>query len=558
MVSKLRKVLIIGMDGATFDILGPLMDEGWLPNLAKLRANGVWGKLRTTIPPVSASAWVSFATGKNPGKHGLFDFVFPRPDGYEVCVANVTYRSGRAFWEYISDAGGQVGLVNVPITYPPASRPVNGFVASCFLAPNFDSPWTYPDGLKYELRDAVGEFPLIMSEAQRSGDVLKFIQEMRDFDLGRVKHVLYLMKNKTWDLFAFVFSSTDTLQHELWHLLDPGHPRHDAQQASRYHEAIWGFYADIDHALGQLIDAAGEDALILIMSDHGAGPFQYFFHVNNWLHSLGLLRWKRNPVSMAKYTLYRLGFTPVNVLKMVTFLRLSRLRKNVKRGRGVKMLKRVFLSFNDVDWSHTAAFAVGNFGQIYINLAGKRTQGIVRSGAEYEALRDRIIREALALRDPETGEAVIQYAYRKEEIYYGESLVHAPDIILHTDRSKYVSFGHADFGSNRILEPSFGQTGHHQMDGILMICGEQIQRGKKIEGAQIIDLAPTLLYAMGLPVPSDMDGRVLSEAFASEYMSANPVRYEEVGCTKRPESEDYSEEDEERVMQRLRDLGYVS
>jgi len=551
-----RKVMIIGLDGATWDVLRPWVAEGTLPTLGRLMREGTHGNLTTSIPPVSASAWVSFATGKNPGKHGIVDFVFPKENGYQVLVSNVSYRASKAVWNIINEAGGKVGIVSVPMTYPPEH--VDGFVISSFMAPSQESRYTYPDDLKDELREMVGEFPLIMFEGHRAGRSDLFIEDMRSFDIKRAKAVRYLAENKEWDFFCFVFETIDTLQHELWHLMDPLHPRHDPAKAVEVKDAIKGFYQDIDKALGEIIEAAGEDTLVMIMSDHGFGAFHRFFHVNNWLLELGLMKLKRTPLSLFKHALFRLGYTPMKVLRIVSALKLSNLRKRVKRGRGRGLLRKLFLSFEDVDWSRTQAFVVGNFGQLYINIIGKRLQGCVQPGNEYEALRDRIVREALALIDPDTGEHVIKYAYKREEIYSGDRLGKMPDIILHTDRSRYVSFGHADFGSNRVIEPSYGQTGHHNMTGILVLHGEGVDQTKVVEGAHIIDVAPTTLYAMGIPIPDDMDGRVLEEVFTSEYRALHQPTYTDSSSVRERESEDYQSEDEEKVMERLRGLGYIA
>jgi len=548
-----RKVLVIGLDGATWDLLRPWAEDGTLPTLGRLLREGAAGRLTTTIPPVSASAWVSFATGKNPGKHGLVDFVFPREDSYQVSVANVSYRAAKAIWNIVTENGGRVGLVSVPMTYPP--EPVNGFIISSFMAPSHESQYTYPPELKEELRRAVGEYPLFLYEGHRSGRVDLFIQDMRDFDIRRAEIVRYLLQNKSWDFFAFVFEATDTLQHEVWHLLDETHPRYDPVLASRVRDDIIGFYQDIDRALGSIIASVSDDTLVILMSDHGFGPFYRFFHVNNWLRELGVLKLKRTPRTLIKYLLFRLGFTPVNVLKLVTALKLSRLRKNVKRGRGRGLLRKLFLSFDDVDWGRTRAFAVGNFGQVYINVKGKRPNGCVETGEEYEEFREWLIEKALALVDAQTGEHVIQRAYKREEIFAGPCLSRMPDLILHTNRSKYVSFGHADFGSNKVIEPSYGQTGHHMMEGILVLHGDGVAAGVEVESARIVDLAPTVLYAMGLPIPSDMDGRVLEEAFTSDYTQTHEPIYTRVDSSQSGRAEDYQGEDEERIVERLRGLG---
>lgn len=551
-----RKALIIGLDGATWTLLTPWIEQGHLPHLARLVREGASGPLTTTIPPVSASAWVSFATGCNPGKHGSFDFVFPQPGGYDIGVVNVKVRSVPPFWKTVENAGGQVGLMSVPITYPP--QPINGFTVCGFLVPNEQSTFTYPPELKEELKREGQRWPLHEFEGNRSRHPGRFLQDMLDFDVTRTDTIIWLMQHKPWDVLACVLKTPDTVHHEIWHIIDPTHPRYDAELNRQFAPQVLEYFKKIDDCVGQLIAAAPKDTFVAIMSDHGGGPFHKFFHVNNWLAQQGLLKFKRTPLSLIKHALFNLSFTPITSLKIVNLLRLGRLRRRVKRGRGRGLLRRLFLSFGDVDWARTRAFSIGNFGQIYINVQGQRAQGIVAPGAEYEAVRDQIIQSALALRDPDGGDQVIAKVYKKEELYHGERVAVAPDLILHTERSKYVSFGHADFGSNKLLEPSIGQTGHHTMDGIVVLHGPGIKPNEAIHG-DIIDIAPTTLYALGLPIPSIMDGRVLQDSFTAEYLAQHPIMNADSLTGGAAESTKvYSEEDEAQVMERLRDLGYVA
>lgn len=553
-----HKLLVIGLDGATWTLLGPWIKEGRLPHLARLVQEGAAGNLRTTIPPVSASAWVSFATGCNPGQHGAFDFVFPRPASYEVGVINVNVRAVPPFWKIIEQHGGQVGLASVPITYPP--QPLSGWTVCGFLVPNEQAVYTYPPELKQEIKRAGLTWPLHEFEGNRSRDPRRFLQDMRYFDEKRTEVVTWLMQTRPWDFVAFVIKTTDTTQHEVWHLLDPQHPRHDATLAAQVRDNILAYYQAIDACVGRLVTTAGPDAGIIVLSDHGAGSFEKFFHANNWLAQQGYLKFKRTPLSLLKRAAFALGLTPIMALKIVNLLRLGRLRKNVKRGRGRGWMAQLFLSLRDVDWRRTRAFSIGNFGQIYINVKGQRPQGIVEPGSEYEAVRDEIIRAALALRDPATGDQVIAAAYRREELYHGARLEHAPDIILHTDRARYVSFGHADFGSNKLIEPSIGQTGHHMMDGIVILRGAGVRPGSRIEGANIVDIAPTALAMLGLPVPTGMDGKTLVEVEGGSWKVASETSNVERGMLNVEHAQEnvYSAEDEAEVMERLRDLGYVA
>lgn len=553
-----NKVAIFGLDGVTFDLLRPLMDEGHMPNLKRLIDEGASGELTSTIPPVSASAWASMGTGTNPGQHGLIDFTYPQPDGYQVEVTSSALRRVVSLWEIVARAGGKVGVVSVPMTYPP--KPIDGFVLSSFMTPGQDSPYTYPPGLKADVAAAIGEpFPLHMNESGRGTDPAGFTRSLTAMEAKRAEAVLHLMRTHPWDFFMYVVETTDNLQHEVWHILDPTHPRHDPAQAAAVRPVILDYYEQVDAHLGEMLAEVPDDALVVMLSDHGFGPFHKFFHINNWLAQEGYLKFKHGGLSIAKRLLFKLGFTPLNMARWVTRLGLSGLRKRVKRGRGQGMLRRLFLSLNDVDWSRTQAFSVGNFGQVYLNVERRRPQGAVEPGAAYESLRDEIIHKALALRDPETGENIVQAAYRSQEVFAGRALDTMPDLVLHTDRAKYVSFGHADFGSRRVVEPSYGQTGHHHMQGIVVLRGPDVRPGAELQGASLLDVAPTALYAMGLPVPRYMDGVVLENAFKPEVLQERPVTFsDDDGDVSHGEGDIYSEEDEAAVIERLRDLGYVS
>ncbi|MCA9969818.1 MAG: alkaline phosphatase family protein, partial [Anaerolineales bacterium] len=469
-----RKTAVFGLDGITFDLLQPWLDEGRLPNLARLLQSGAHGRLRSTIPPVSASAWASFATGTNPGQHGLVDFTYPAPDGYDILVSNGRTRAVPALWELVGNAGGQVGVVSMPMTYPP--QPVNGFMLCSFLTPSQESRYTFPPDLQADLTARFGPYPLHMSEKGRGKNPALFVRAVKQMEIDRAKAVKHLLQTQPWDLFLYVLETTDNLQHEVWHLLDAAHPLHDPEMARRVVPEILDYYETVDRLLGEMVALVPDDALVVVMSDHGFGPFHKFFHINNWLAANGWLKFKRTPRSLLKRLAFRLGVTPINALKWLTRLRLGGLRKNVKRGRGGGMLRQLFLSFHDVDWARTQAFSVGNFGQVYLNVTGKRPFGPV-SPAAYDALCAEIARKATELRDPADGSQVVPRVYRRDEVFHGVSADRLPDLVLHTDRAKYVSFGHADFGSNRIIEPSTGQTGHHHMVGVVGLHGPGVQSG---------------------------------------------------------------------------------
>jgi len=529
------KVLVIGLDGVTFDLLGPWIEAGELPNLQRLMQRGASGRLRTTLPPISSSSWSSFVTGTNPGKHGLVDFVYPGPGSYKVTMINSTSRRTQSIWNWLNDAGRQVGLLGIPTTYP--TEPVDGFMISGFLAPGPDSEWAYPRALKQELLEELGAFYLAPNERFRSTPMLgRFLDDLTVSVENRTQAALYLMRKKPWDLFVVVYWDTDMVQHETWRLLDPAHPRYHADEAAAHREEILAFHrkvdADVGRLLAELERQAGDDALVIVMSDHGFGPVHSFFLINNWLVKRGYIQFKGGPSTTAKRILFRLGYSPLRMFRIARALGLGQLRRKVRFQQKAGLVNRLFLSFDDVDWSRTKAFSIGSFGQIYINLAGTRPQGIVQPGEEYEALKTRLAQEALALRDPRSGEPLVERVFRREEIYSGPYIARTPDLLVQPHGWKYMAFGHADFGSSRLVESIVGLSGHHRPDGVVMLAGTGVLPGAHLKSASILDLAPTILHSLGVAVPQDLDGRVLREAFSDDAPASRPVVYSQASIYK--------------------------
>lgn len=549
-----KRVLVIGLDGATWDVLNPLMRDGKMPNLAALLAQGAKGTLMSSIPPVTAAAWTTFSTGKNPGKHGLVDFVYFPNHSYRVAIANSTTRNAATLWNILSEQGKRVGVVSVPMTYPPEA--VNGVMVTDMMTPNARVQYTYPPALKQELLDHVGAFVITPGEGELPSRPQQYLEKVRSDVAESAKYALYLLSKEPYDFFMYVFGVVDILQHQFWNLLAADPTGLDATQGELRAQVV-AIFSEVDRGVGELVKAADEQTLVVLMSDHGFGPLKGFMHVNNFLLERGYLVLKGGAQSRVKRALFRAGVTPQNVHLTLKALRLD-LRRKFNRGRAYGALRRFFLSFDDVDWTRTRAFALGHIGQIYINLKERQPSGIVMKGKEYEALRDQLRAELLALRHPQTGEPLIGRALNREEIYHGPLLDQTPDLLLLPHDFQYVAFGESEFASNRLVGPALGHTGHHRLEGIGALVGANVQVGATIRGASLMDLAPTILYALGLPIPPDMDGRVLDEAFIPEFLEQAAPSYSTAEAVRTDYGGTYSDDEEAEVIQRLSDLGYVS
>lgn len=548
----MSRVFVIGLDGATFDLIHPFIAQGYLPNLESLMSAGSWSELSSTVPPVTASAWNSFMTGKNPGGHGMFDFMQRRKNSYDLTPISSHDRAGKAVWELAGDAGKKSIIMGVPVTYPPT--PLNGLMVTGMLTPRGASDYTYPAELKNEIAREVGEYVVYSDEVYSRGRGEIFLNALHYSIQQRAKTAAYLVQKYPWDLGVLVFPETDTVCHGLWWAYDATHHQHRQEDAGKFKNGIRDIYQDIDARIGELVAILPPDTTIFVMSDHGHGPLRNFLYVNNFLKQRGYLKIKNAPASQIKNLAFGAGLTPRTVYGMLLNMGLGKLRRTMdKRRVGRGMLKRFFLSLNDVDWQTTRAYSIGYIGEVHFNLQGREPHGIVEPGAEYEKLREELMRDLCALKLPD-GSPLVESIWKKDEIYSGPHLHDAPDILFLPKNLETIAFGDFEFGSNKILEPSYGVSSSHRMNGILIAAGAQIQARAQIGATNLTDLAPTILHALHLPVPEEMNGRVLNEIFSD----ARAVEYGGSAASERATGEGYSDAEQEEVIERLKDLGYIS
>ena len=551
------KVVVVGLDGATFQLIKPWAAQGRLPTFASLLKEGAHGNLESTLHPLTAPAWSSFITGMNPGKHAVFDFTRRILGSYRMELVNAASRQATSLWRTLSESGRSVGVVNVPMTYP--VEPVNGYLVAGIDTPDLSSPYTYPASLAEELS------PDHLIAVSTSGKTIeRYLEETLEAVMRRFRVVNHLLDRGQPDFFMKVVVETDAIQHCAWHLMD--------DSSDPLSSAILQVYQRVDALLGELVARLPKDTTLILMSDHGAGPIDKVVYLDTWLMGHGLLRYADLDRGLGK----RLQdvFTAVarNGLQYAQRYLPQSFKGLLKRLAGVRSQVESFLSYGGFDWQATRAYPVGNQGSININLVGREPSGIVQPGHEYEQTRDEIISLLTELRDPETGETVVDRVYRREEVYDGPKVELAPDLLIRWKDDRYVAkvdihpergkvFGRSlKFGkySSRF---DFDQTGTHRMAGILALHGPDVKAGFEVSGATIVDLTPTILHLMGEPVPTSMDGRVLVGALTPDFLVQNPVRYTgegepPVSPGERPTL--YGPEDERKIRERLQGLGYVT
>jgi predicted AlkP superfamily phosphohydrolase/phosphomutase len=553
-----HRVVVIGLDGVPLDLLRPWMESGQLSTLGQFLRQGAVGHLHSTMPPTSGPSWSSFMTGKNPGKTGIYDFLYRADGGYRFPPVNASLRHGQELWDLLGQAGYRVGMLNVPLTYP--VKPVNGFMVSGWMTPYTAKDYVYPPSLGPELARAIGNYRIYPTATYVLGREEQYLKASIELLEMRTRTALYLLQQEAWDFFMTVIFDTDRVLHQLWHLIDPEHPWHERAGASRSgggEDVLLSYFSHLDHCLAQLLDAAGEDALKIVMSDHGMGSAHHFVVLNNWLLESGFLRLRQGPWTAFKRGLFRAGVTLRNVHRAANWLGLAKHAEYKGLYSTDWLLKLAFLSFNDVDWSKSAAYSFGrHYGPVYINLKGREPCGIVTSGAEYDQVREQVIAAALAFKHPRTGRQMVGRVLKREEIYHGPYLEQAPDLILIPTDPRDIFFGLADFGSNRVVDTVYRYSGMHRDHGSLLMMGPPVTAGIEVEGATIYDLAPTVLHVMGVPIPDDVDGRPLLHALRPAFRD-RPARYASAkGDGARPQVS-LSEEEEKQITERLRGLGYL-
>jgi predicted AlkP superfamily phosphohydrolase/phosphomutase len=552
-----NKLLVIGLDGASFNVLDALIEKGYLPNLARLIGSGARANLETTFPPITAVAWSSFMTGKNPGKHGIFEFVMREQKSNRQLAVNASLRQGRAIWDILSDAGKRVIVHNFPCTYPP--HQLNGLMIADFMTPRGRRDFTSPSSLLEELETKFGDYRLHLSQTYANGNVQGVLDELNDELEYKAKVTEYLMTNYEWDAFFQYFWGTDRIQHELWHVFDDQHPRHNREEAAQYRDEVYKYFRRVDEIIGRLTELAGKDAMVWIASDHGFGAAHKYCSFNIWLLQQGFLQLKQDAKTRLKKLMFNLGITPENAFKVVKKMPLGKLRpaRGVSNHAGAsKALSTFFLSFNDVDWTRTQAFSKGNYGQIYVNLKGREPNGSVEAD-DYDKVCEAIIARLKAMRDPLSGEQWVGRLHRREEIYSGARVPDAPDISFLPRDMRYLPLGNADFTSNKFMVEAFGISGCHRMEGVMIASGGAIKSGFNAVQTSIYDVTPTILYLLGQEVPEDMDGKVLSQIIDEDFIAAHPLRFGALENPTDTNDVEITSEENEELIERLKMLGYM-
>jgi len=461
------KVFILGIDSAEPDLVfGEWKKE--FTTISQLMEEGAWGKIASTVPPITCPAWISAFSGYNPGHFGLYDLRYRKLGTYtEFGIVNSKIVRVPRLWKILTKAGLKTITAFVPVTYPP--EPINGYMITSFLTPSIRSPFTYPPRLKEEVLKVVGgpsKYIIDVYDYRRKNPK-ELYEELRAKTEHDFKVIRYMIKNKPWDLFIAVVMSIDRAQHTLWKYFDRDHPRFVEDPELK--DGLLNLHKQIDEELDNVLKELPRDTLIIVLSDHGAKRMYYRINVNEILMEEGFLKLKERPKSVT----------------------------------GLHKLDQEGL----IDWEKTKAYALGAYiAQIFINLKGRDPKGIVNPGEEYSSVREQIAELLKSIKGPNGGPLDTKIFF-KEDVYKGEMLNVMPDITVYFDNLHYGANEALGFNNPYSLETVKGpDDSNHGEFGIFIIKDPEARIEGQLKGLKLEDTTPTVLEALGLKIPTKIEG----------------------------------------------------
>lgn len=506
------KVFVLGLDGATFTLIDRWLE--WLPNFRLLMEQGVRSNLDSTIPPHTALAWPSIMTGVHPGKHGIYQFWKTQTPNYQP-----DFYTSRDFRYCTMDQlfnrhGLKAGMINIPMSHPPSE--INGFMVTWPLSNTLR--YSYPPNLVKELASNGGHY--LHDLATMYAGQVDYPDKAIEFTKNRCISVRYLMQKYEWDLLFTVFTEIDRVSHYYWKYMDDKHPEYVKNEELT--DSIFKIYKATDEVLGELIDSLNEETIFCVISDHGFLAAHSQFYIHHFLEMHGYVSLARNiPIGMEA---------------------------------GEHRLTQDEWYLNQIDWSKTQAYmpAPGSYG-LNINLEGRQIQGIVKP-SDYDRVRQDLIELLQTIRTPENNQPLFKAVLPREVVYNGDAVEDAPDLLLIP--SSYAYMVHHSVQAQQLFGAS-EQNGLHDRYGVFIIQGPMFKQGIRLSGASVVDVLPTLLYAVGLSIPEDLDGHVLLDAFTEEFCHVASPSYECSSAISQRNESVYSDTEKQVIEERLRALGYL-
>jgi predicted AlkP superfamily phosphohydrolase/phosphomutase len=487
------KLLVIGLDCAAPALL---FGDERLGNIRRLMDAGCYGRLESVIPPITIPAWRCMVTSQDPGSLGVYGFRNRADHSYaNLAIANSRSFKALSVWDYLALEGKRSILIGVPPSFPPPR--VNGISVGCFMTPSVDDEYTHPPHVKDEIRELVGEY-LVDVKGFRTDDKDWLRDQIFEMSRKQFTVVRHYLQKEPWDYFHFVNIALDRVHHGFWKYMDPAHPEHEP--GSRYEHVISDFYLHLDEEIGRLLELLDDDTAVLVVSDHGAQALHGGFCVNEWLVQEKLLVLEEYPAQV----------TPFGKLK--------------------------------VNWPETRVWSEGGYyARVFFNVQGREPNGTI-AAADYERFRDEMKARFEATTGPD-GKPLGTLVFKPQDVYRSVRNV-APDLIVHFGALDWRSIGGVGYhGTLHVRENDTGPDDcNHAQFGAFVLAAPNVPALGELQGARLLDIAPTLMEVAGHEIPESFQGRSLFGGSLAESRDDAAL----------------SADREEIIRQRLSGLGYIS
>ena len=515
------RVLLIGLDSADADLLERWSEAGHLPTLRALREEGAWSRLATPSNVLHVSAWPTLHTGTGPGAHGMYHAYQIRSGEQEVHRTAASESGVPPFWKSLDQAGARCLVVDAFM-----NAPVAGFGGIQVLEYGtwtwFDEPTATPDGTWKEVLRRFGPYPAPehtkvhgQPEPRRFRDQLVLGAGVK----GRLGE--WLLREKPWD-FAFLnFAEPHPAGHYLWHLQDPDYPTYPPGGMEALGDAVLDVYRAVDEGIARLLEATDDGDTVIVTSGDGMGPnFSGCHLIPEALHRLDLYHaadvGRSQPSSQA-----RPRRSPLSSLRGLVP---PELRRAVSRCLPPMVQHRLSMKWAnaDIDWERTRAFCIPNANEAFVrlNLEGREPRGNVARGEEYLELVGQLKARLGELVNPDTGRVGPEDVIHVEDVFAGPRRGDLPDVIVTWDPGARVladleseACGRVSLQAGHETAPCY--TGNHRPSAFALARGPGVAAGSTIEGAHLVDVAPTVAALLGRDPAPHLEGRVLDELLGS-------------------------------------------
>jgi len=533
------KVLIIGLDAATWDVFDDFLLDNHMPNLNRLKRQGYSGILQSTEPPTTPTGWTTILTGCSPATHSITGFQKYSFKEDSLSILNSTDCRVPNMWQELSHQGYKVASINVPWTYP--CPEVNGIIVAGFGCPGPQSQFTYPDSFKDELLRSIPDYTIVAKCGWSAKDSFeKFGQYIELIERGfqhRLETARLVSKKVDWDAMMVQFHEIDSIQHCMWDYLGNGSRDKYPQERDR----LFKMFERLDKAIEGLLDCSTTgELLVVVVSDHGAGRLIGDIRPNILLHDWGYLKFK-GPFS-------RIASRQLRRLRRNLHLAVHK-QKKIDRF-GMKQPREL-----NIDWKKTKAMVLHTAinGYLYLNPKTRHLQ----SESQYNAVIEDLKKRFSQVQNHVSKKPLFRQVATSAELYGREKSVseHVGDLILIPEPGYETRTSTSTRKGYLYFTPDDLPLGTHRPEGIYLLSGSGAKAVTNKQ-AEMVDIAPTVYAALGAKLPPYLDGKVLNEAFV-EGLDVKYSEHEDKVRLKTVEKRALSPEEQAAISKHLSDLGYL-